>query len=158
MKRVVVSMRIDELADRDERRDAVDQKLIRFIISAGFMPVLVSNSLVEIGGTDENGDLVRFLDEVDPVGVVLSGGNDVGSCEDRDLTERILLDYALNRGLPALGICRGMQMMGVYFGESLVEVSGHVRTRHLLGGEVNRNVNSYHNLGLSGCPDGFDVL
>jgi putative glutamine amidotransferase len=162
-------MRIDEYPDREERRDAVDQDLIRFIFNAGFFPVLVPNSMVEAGGLDESpymkvfdlgavGNLERFIREVDPVGVVLSGGNDIGSCEDRDITEQVLLRYALKHQLPALGLCRGMQMMGVFSGVELTGVSGHVRTRHQLVGEIKRDVNSYHNLGLSGCPDGFRVL
>lgn len=208
MKRVVVSMRIDMYPDREERRDAVDQDLIRFIFDAGFFPVLVPNSMVEVGvaggsvdgaaggsgragGSSEGGagggvnsekagdmrgyvplesdylkvfdagavrNLERFIREVDPVGVILSGGNDIGSCEDRDITEQVLLRYALKHQLPALGLCRGMQMMGVFSGVELMDVSGHVRTRHQLVGEIKREVNSYHNLGLSGCPDGFRVL
>lgn len=171
MKRVVVSMRIDEYPDREERRDAVDQDLIRFIFNAGFFPVLVPNSMVEVSveGWAESPymkvfdlgavrNLERFIREVDPVGVVLSGGNDIGSCEDRDITEQVLLRYALKHQLPALGLCRGMQMMGVFSGVELTGVSGHVRTRHQLVGEIKRDVNSYHNLGLSGCPDGFRVL
>ena len=51
-----------------------------------------------------------------------------------------------------------MQMMGVFCGSELTGVSGHVRTRHELVGEIKRNVNSYHNQGLSECPDGFRVL
>ena len=209
-------MRIDEYPDREERRDAVDQNLIRFIFDAGFLPVLVPNSMVEAGGSGRDvglgesgkavgmasstgksvsgvadgvgepgeaiglgkpgefvplespylkgfdvgavGNLERFIQEVDPVGVVLSGGNDIGSCEDRDITEQFLLRYALKHQLPALGLCRGMQMMGVFSGVELTGVSGHVRTRHQLVGEIKRDVNSYHNLGLSGCPDGFRVL
>ena len=53
MKRVVVSMRIDEYPDREERRDAVDQDLIRFIFDAGFFPVLVPNSMVDVGGSGQ---------------------------------------------------------------------------------------------------------
>jgi putative glutamine amidotransferase len=164
-------MRIDEYPDREERRDAVDQDLIRFIFNAGFFPVLVPNSMVEVSveGWAESPymkvfdlgavrNLERFIREVDPVGVVLSGGNDIGSCEDRDITEQVLLRYALKHQLPALGLCRGMQMMGVFSGVELTGVSGHVRTRHQLVGEIKRDVNSYHNLGLSGCPDGFRVL
>lgn len=162
-------MRIDEYPDREERRDAVDQNLIRFIFDAGFMPVLVPNSMVEVGGKGESpylkvfdlgavGNLERFIRDVDPVGVVLSGGNDIGSCPDRDITEQVLLRYALKHKLPALGLCRGMQMMGVFSGVELTGVSGHIRTRHELVGEINRDVNSYHNQGLTGCPDGFRVL
>lgn len=39
--------------------------------------------------------------------------------EPRDAMEWALADQALARGLPILGICRGMQFLNVYFGGSL---------------------------------------
>lgn len=77
--------------------------------------------------------------------IVLSGGNDVGSCRSRDFTENSLLDYAEHNLVPVMGICRGMQVIGVRAGVELRTVAGHVRTRHTLSGEIVRNVNSYHN-------------
>jgi N5-(cytidine 5'-diphosphoramidyl)-L-glutamine hydrolase len=62
------------------------------------------------------------------------------------------------RRLPALGICRGMQMMAVWSGVKLSPVTGHVRTRHSLRGEVSGDVNSFHNLALSDCPPDFVVI
>lgn len=47
---------------------------------------------------------------------LLSGGNDIGKIDERDKTERRLLDYASDRALPALGLCRGMQMMALWAG------------------------------------------
>ena len=90
--------------------------------------------------------------------MLLSGGNDIGSCRERDLTEGWLLDYAEQYRLPALGICRGMQMMGVRAGAELKTLAGHVRTRHQLSGEISGEVNSYHNYALAECPPGFTVL
>jgi putative glutamine amidotransferase len=50
---------------------------------------------------------------------------------ERDAVEAALIDEALARDLPLLGICRGMQLLNVHFGGSLVQhlptVGRHVR-------------------------------
>jgi putative glutamine amidotransferase len=155
VKAVAVSQRVDDYPDRNELRDALDQRLIEFLLAAGFLPIPVPNSLfAERAGGDIFG---QWITRIAPQAIVLSGGNDVGSCRLRDLTENSLLDYAEHNHLAVLGICRGMQMIGVRAGVELRTVAGHVRTRHAISGEIVRNVNSYHNLVLAACPAGFDV-
>jgi putative glutamine amidotransferase len=51
-----------------------------------------------------------------------------------------------------------MQMMACQCLVSLIGVSGHVRTRHQLAGEIRGEVNSYHGLALAECPPGYRVL
>jgi putative glutamine amidotransferase len=78
-------------------------------------------------------------------GLLLTGGSDVDprlygeppSPEteppdpDRDAAERALIDEALARDLPLLAICRGMQILNVHLGGSLVQhlptAARHVR-------------------------------
>lgn len=147
---IAVTQRVDDYPDRPERRDALDQALIRWLAAAGFTGMPVSNAW----SSDE---LTAWLGALNPAGVVLSGGNDIGTCADRDTIEHELIDWAMAAGRPVLGICRGMQMLAVAAGEPLKSVTGHVRTRHQLGvpfGEVN----SFHDSTLAGLPDGYDLL
>ena len=155
MKVVAVSQRVDDYSDRYERRDVLDQRLIEFLLAAGYLPIPVPNSL--FAERDGGETFEQWITQNAPQAIVLSGGNDVGSCRSRDFTENSLLDYAEHNLVPVMGICRGMQVIGVRAGVELRTVAGHVRTRHTLSGEIVRNVNSYHNHVLAACPAGFDV-
>jgi gamma-glutamyl-gamma-aminobutyrate hydrolase PuuD len=161
VKIVAVSQRVDYFPERNERRDALDQRLITFLMVAGFIPVPVPNVLI-----DKNPKLVEYsfevleswLNAVKPEAIVLSGGNDVGDCPDRDATEIELINYALRNKLPLLGICRGMQIIGLWAGGALHKVQGHNQAIHKLRGIMQTTVNSFHNYSLAYCPDGFEVI
>ena len=77
----------------------------------------------------------EVLDLVD--GIVLAGGVDVGDDPERDAFEMALGRRALERDIPMLGICRGMQVMNVAAGGTLIahvpDVVGHEHHRHTQG-------------------------
>jgi putative glutamine amidotransferase len=160
MKVVAISQRVDVFPERGESRDALDQRLIAYLLAAGYLPVPVPNGMclqtVDVGLIHDA--LHDWLNTVSPQAIVLSGGNDIGQCSARDLTESRLLDHARTHRLPVLGICRGMQMIAHWSGGELKPVNGHVRTRHQLSGQIVTEVNSYHCLALADCPEGFEVL
>lgn len=146
-----MTQRVDT-SEFGETRDSLDQKLIEFIMACGGLPVLVPNLI------HRQGCLTAWLEALSPDALVLSGGNDIGQSKDRDATEFYLLDFARDRLLPVLGICRGMQVMGVWAGGTLERIEGHVRTRHRLDGEIEGSVNSYHEFALDDLPSGFREL
>ncbi|PWB35391.1 gamma-glutamyl-gamma-aminobutyrate hydrolase [Pseudomonas sp. SDI] len=160
MKIVAVSQRVARVAEHDECRDALDQRLIDFLLAGGFLPVPVPNTLclhTHETGADQDA-MHGWLTRLSPQAIVLSGGNDIGEQPARDTTEARLLDHARSRRLPVLGICRGMQMLAHAAGGQLKPVTGHVRTRHRLSGQIGAEVNSYHAFALASCPPAFTVL
>jgi len=153
MKLVAISQRVDKHPERREIRDALDQRLIEWVLEAGYLPLPIPNTLHAQSDT-----LAIWLQKLNPSALLLSGGNDIGEFSVRDDTERKLLDFAQMQALPVLGICHGMQIMGAWAGAPLQACTNHVRTRHDLQGELYGNVNSYHNFALARCPSNFRVL
>ncbi len=100
-------------------------------------------------------------------GAILSGGGDISKffpvkrkgsqiknsqIPERELIEASLIEICLLKKLPLIGVCRGMQAIGLYFGLRLVSVAGHVNTQHKVDfycpitNQIHeRNLNSFHN-------------
>jgi putative glutamine amidotransferase len=99
---------------------------VRSVELAGGRPIVVPPA---DDGVDET------LDALD--GLILSGGADLDPGAERDRGELALLTGALERDLPVLAICRGMQLLNVAQGGSLhqhlPDVVGHEGHRETLG-------------------------
>lgn len=160
MKLVAVSQRVDDYIDRKERRDGIDQRLSSLIFAIGCLPVPIPNvfDLEPHFGTPNKDAFNKWIKTINPEAFLLSGGNDIGDSPDRDLVEGWLLDHAEQHSLPVLGVCRGMQLMGLRTGGKLKVVKGHVGTQHQLNGLINGKANSYHNQCLVKCPPKFRIL
>ena len=88
--------------------------------------------------------------------LILSGGDNIGDSQDRDETEQKIINYSLEKKIPLIGICRGMQVINTFFGGTIetLENSKHVGDPHFVS--LNKNfasflhteklqVNSFHN-------------
>ncbi len=162
----------------DGGRIAINSAYCHAIEAAGGVPIIMP-----LYG---NGDLIKSaLDKAD--GLLLTGGGDVspdfygepngfGDCTDvsvlRDRTEMMALWLAEHRDLPVFGICRGIQIMNVAFGGTLLRnVDGHMQTEaravtteyievseplcDILGEKC--KVNSFHHQAVDRAAHGFSV-
>jgi len=98
---------------------------VRSVEAAGGLPVILAP-----GGAAQHPGLLERLH-----GIILSGGLDIDPSRygedrhptvtrtslERDEFESTLLKEALERGLPVLAICRGMQMLNVVLGGTLIQ-------------------------------------
>ena len=153
MKIIAYTQRVEIIESYGERRDCADQMLPKFLRCCGFLPIPIPNvpELVD-----------DFLLEIKPRGIFLSGGNSLvkygGNAPERDQTETLLIDYAIEHDIPTFGICRGMQFIADRFGAKLEPIENHVRVRHAISGRINREVNSFHTLGLFDVPNCLKIL
>ena len=146
-----------------EFRDALDHRLVDWISDIGLVPLPIPNSLAVLEFTENNQlKIYKWLSALNLDALVLSGGNNIGDFPKRDLTENALLSWAEKNKVPVFGVCRGMQMMGVYAGSKLKEIDKHVGVMHQLQSNEdifsNKKVNSYHNFILEKCPYKYRVV
>lgn len=80
------------------------------IRAAGGIPVVLPLEMNEK-------DADRIVETCD--GFLFTGGQDVGSCPERDKLETLLLSKALPSDKAILGICRGLQFINVFQGGTL---------------------------------------
>lgn len=153
MKAVAVTQRVSIVPAYGERRDCLDQEWTRFLATCGLLPVLLPN-VSEVA--------LELCQANDLSGLVLTGGNDLavlgGDAPERDAVEGALLDFAERRGLPVLGVCRGMQVIQQRFSIPLHRVESHVAERQMIRIEGEpAEVNSYHRFAAFDSRPPLDV-
>lgn len=154
MPKAALSMRMVQ-SEHSEWRDALSQDWIEYVNAQGVTPVAVPN---------DPGHCTQYLDGVDLL--ILTGGDNVNIKPNeqsampqarRDQTEYALLTAAIEKNIPVLGVCHGMQLINVYFGGTIkpLGLKEHVATEHTvtiknsdLFEEEVIIVNSYHNDGI----------
>ncbi len=153
MKIVAISQRVDEIKDYGEIRDALDEQWHNLFRKMDAV-------LLPMPNMPESVDII--LERLRPDAIVLSGGNNPveygGTTPGRDKVDEMLIQYALDNGVPLLGVCRGMQSIALYFGSTLKKVEGHVATEHEVIGEIQRVVNSYHSYAVDKLGDKLHVM
>lgn len=132
----IVSRPIHSNTDRNML--GVYESYIRAVIKSGGIPVIISptqnieyekyNTHVKLK-EEELDNLESVLDITD--GIIMPGGDDA-FCYDYDI-----LEYAIKRNKPILGICLGMQIMCNLNKSGLTDVYNHYLTNHKI--ELDKN-------------------
>ena len=142
-KLIAITQRIYKDNKTNEIRDCLDQRWVDFIKKCDFNLLPLSNKIDLVGD---------YLSDFSISGIILSGGGDIALpykkvldiidhkkivdkldyLISRDLIENKLIKYSLEKNIPLLGICRGMQAINAYYGGNLIKVEKHVRTIHRL--------------------------
>lgn len=123
---VALSTTLDPRDDPGRARVGVHANYLRLLARVGLTPVLVTpahepRAIAALVGASS--------------GLVLSGGEDVAPARygeapvpeleavspERDAAEWAAIDAALAGNIPVLGICRGIQVLNVYFGGTLYQ-------------------------------------
>ncbi len=155
--RIAITQRVIENSTYSERRDTLSQDWSRYLIE--IIPDCIVLPVPNIPSY-----VSEWSQALDIDAVVLSNGNDWLDAPDRDQTEEILLEYALSKKIPVLGVCRGFQVINGLFGgqiESMLKDAteqNHVGHNHSVRlvektfSQIARTdcivVNSYHNQGV----------
>ena len=147
-KRFGISLRVELIEKYNEKRDTLSQEWTNFLQKHAIIPILIPNTL---------DDVKSYISDLGIDGLILSGGDNIGEFPERDKTEKQILDYAIDKRFPVLGVCRGMQIINEYFGGKMLtnDTDSHVGKPHqihimdqkfskLLGYD-NTQVNSFHN-------------
>lgn len=147
----------------DQNRMEIHSDYLDAIISAGGVPVVLP-----ICEGEATADVIALAEHCD--GYLFSGGGDIDPsyygeandgtskniCSLRDRFEFEILGKIYPSGKPILGICRGEQLLNVFFGGSLHQhVDGHVQNerRHVRTHSVKLNDGGF----LSGIIDRGEI-
>ncbi len=163
MKKIGISLRTSNAYGYTEDRDAIATDWYHFLrlLDCKHNWVLLPN----IG--NDSAEYAKFQNIE---GLILTGGDDIGSHKRRDDSEKRLLEYALQQHLPILGVCRGLQQLYLYYGGKLINTNDgqHIATRHQVKvttplpfkytEESTIEVNSYHSQLLAPGTTNLNIL
>jgi 3'(2'),5'-bisphosphate nucleotidase len=163
VKKIAITQRLVTNDSYFEVRECLDINYSKLISACGYMPIVLPYEV----------EFKYYFENIDIEGVLLTGGNDLNSCSQNDLSqkrdtfEKKLLTYCIKNKIPVFGICRGMQVIAEFFGSSFKRIENQVNIRHDL--QVNQSaiykdclklletVNSYHNFSIDNIGDNLIV-
>lgn len=115
------------------RTSIIDDKKFDIVVDNIYRKLKQFN--VSVVGIILDSNYKNVIDECD--GIIFQGGS---VFEEYDMEA---LKYIYEKDIPTLGICLGMQLMGVFLDGTLEEIDGHLNTEHDV--IINRHSKIYDN-------------
>jgi putative glutamine amidotransferase len=116
MKKVLITSRLTKQALYDENHFSLDVRWLDFLSACHLTPIVLPPNL-KIAK--------EIIKSFDCDGILLTGGGDIGELGgtdiDRDAVEECLIALSIRTDIPLIGVCRGMQKIQAYFGETNFE-------------------------------------
>lgn len=125
MLKIGITFRITNADSYEETRDSLSHDWPIFLEKINAIPIWIPNSL---------SNLTPFLEQMELDGIILSGGDNIGEFPMRDETEKKLINFAVRKNIPILGVCRGMQVLNEFFGGNteILNNDNHVGNNHIV--------------------------
>lgn len=159
----------------------LEQSLSHWVTDLGGLSLMIPSVSGQSSTPSEYIDPSDYARELDAL--ILQGGTDVGVDLIRDRYELALIKAFHGLGKPVLGVCRGHQLLNVYFGGTLIsdiatrlpEASPHVNPelyeklyhpidfvedgilKSIYGDETRRDVVSIHHQAIDRLGDGLQI-
>lgn len=162
--KIGITQRVEEVSSYNEIRDCLDVRWTNLLCSLNIIPIPLCNKVVQA----EN-----YLDKLGLSGIILSGGNNInvnpGISKSisfhRDIFEMSVIKWCEKNNIPLLGICRGMQILNIYYKGNIINCKNHVNVEHIVNtsrssiwGEKNFVTNSYHNFSIDKLGESISVI
>ncbi len=153
MKKKIIAISGSEFIDRSDflpayKKAYVSKDYVRSVQEAGALPIILpvlEEKFNRVTDSNLSSDIEQLITNVD--GLILSGGHDINPYyygdeprqkleeiwPSRDLFDTALLELAIKKSIPILGICRGFQLINAYFGAKLgqdLSYSNHELLKH----------------------------
>ncbi len=154
MKRLGITQRVEYVDSYEERRDCLDQRWSLLAHQLDYLALPLANVPPDM--------VSAYMDDLGLDAVLFSGGNTIASlgsaadniAPERDAFELALIREALERDIPIIAVCRGMQMINIQMGGTLSPIRGHVAVRHpIVPSQTDLRLpdttNSYHDWSIS---------
>lgn len=164
MKKITITQRLIKNNGYYEIRDTLDVRWAKLCEKLNYIPVLLPTCY----------DFKPYFRSLKIGGIILTGGNDLSllSPDDelsgkRDAFEKKLIRFGIQKKIPIIGVCRGMQIIADYFHGGFKKVLNHTGTKHKLTvSDLSKykdilkkftSVNSYHNYGIKNLSADFVI-
>ena len=149
MKKILLTMREGE--NNNYLTDTIDKRWIAFMKNCSLQPILVPNNTLI---------LEKLLKDIFD-GAILTGGDNIkslGGSDIRDSVENMIISHSIKENTPLFGVCRGMQKIQDFFGDTLEKTPGNIiENQEIFINKKKHIVNSFHDFGTYQESNEFKV-